>query len=98
MRDLIFHIVEFSRRHAVTVALIGLVLTGISGYYAAVHLTIDTDIDKLLDPNLPWRQREVAFGVLPPVGRFTAGFACEDMALLLPAIPLVIRIVPFALM
>jgi len=59
--EFIHRIVDFSRRFACLVALIGLVLAGGSGYYAATHLSIDTDVDKLLDPNLPWRQREVAF-------------------------------------
>jgi uncharacterized protein len=61
MRDLIYHVVEFSRRHAALVALAGLLLSLAAGVYAGRHLNIDTDIDKLLDPNLLWRQRETAF-------------------------------------
>lgn len=59
--DLIHLIVDLSRRFALAVALMAVAITGIAGYYAGTHLSIDTDVDKLLDPNLPWRQREMAF-------------------------------------
>ncbi len=59
--DIIHLIVDLSRRFALAVALIGVALTGVAGYYAGTNLSIDTDVDKLLDPNLPWRQREMAF-------------------------------------
>ena len=61
IREFIHRIVDFSRRFAGLVAVLGLALASVSGYYAATHLSIDTDVDKLLDPNLPWRKREVAF-------------------------------------
>ena len=60
MRDLIYETVEFSRRHAVAVAIAAVLWSAAAGIFAATHLSIDTDIDKLLDPNLPWRQRETA--------------------------------------
>ena len=53
-------LVEFSRRRAVLNALAVLALALIAGWYAAGHLAIDTDIDKLLPSNLPWRQNEIA--------------------------------------
>src|SRR6266702_3103332 len=43
-------------------------------------------------------QGKIAFGSLPPVGGFAATFACANMTLLFPAIPLVIRIATFILM
>jgi hopanoid biosynthesis associated RND transporter like protein HpnN len=51
-------LVETSRRHAapLTTALLLLAVGG--GYYAAQHIRVDTDIDKLINPNLPWRQQE----------------------------------------
>ena len=61
IREFIHRIVDFSRRFACLVAVLGLALASVSGYYAATHLSIDTDVDKLLDPSLPWRKREVAF-------------------------------------
>ena len=57
----ILRVVEYSRRHALIVALLAFAASLSAGYYAGTHLSIDTDVDKLLDPNLPWRQREIAF-------------------------------------
>ncbi len=54
-------LVDLSRRFACLVTLLGVALTAASGYYASTHLSLDTDVDKLLDPNLPWRKREVAY-------------------------------------
>jgi hopanoid biosynthesis associated RND transporter like protein HpnN len=54
-------LVDLSRRFACLVTLLGLALTAVSGYYASTHLSLDTDIDKLLDPNLPWRKRAMAY-------------------------------------
>jgi uncharacterized protein len=56
----IVRLVDFSRRHAVLNALAALVLTLVAGWYAATHLSIDTDIQKLLPSDLPWRQNELA--------------------------------------
>ena len=54
-------LVDLSRRFACLVTLVGVALTAVSGYYASTHLSLDTDIDKLLDQNLPWRKREMAY-------------------------------------
>jgi uncharacterized protein len=54
-------LVDFSRRFACLVTLLGVALTAASGYYAGTHLSLDTDVDKLLDPSLPWRKREMAY-------------------------------------
>ena len=54
-------LVDLSRRFACVVTLLGVAVTGICGYYASTHLSLDTDVDKLLDPNLPWRKREMAY-------------------------------------
>ena len=53
-------LVDFSRRHAALNALAALALTLVAGWYAATHLSIDTDIEKLLPGDLPWRQNELA--------------------------------------
>src|SRR5258708_32386455 len=37
------------------------VLAFVSGIYAARHFAIDTDINRLISPDLPWRQQELAF-------------------------------------
>ncbi len=57
---IIVRLVEFSRRYAVVNALAALVLTLLAGWYAAGHLAIDTEIEKLLPSDLAWRQNEIA--------------------------------------
>jgi len=57
----IYLLVDLSRRFACLVSLLGVALTAVSAYYASTHLSLDTDVDKLLDPNLPWRKREMAY-------------------------------------
>jgi uncharacterized protein len=51
-------IVDASRRHAWAVTLVLLLLSLVGAYYTASHISIDTDINKLISPDLPWRQRE----------------------------------------
>ncbi len=53
-------IVESARRRAGLVAALALLLTIASGFYAATHLSIDTDINNMLPANVPWRQNERA--------------------------------------
>jgi uncharacterized protein len=57
---IIARLVEFSRRHAAVNALAALALVLVAGWYASGHLSIDTDIEKLLPSDLPWRQNEIA--------------------------------------
>ncbi len=40
---------------------IALLISGISGVYSARNFAINTDINKLISPELSWRQRELAF-------------------------------------
>lgn len=53
-------IVDASRRYAIIVAAAYLVLAIMAGFYAAAHLSIDTDLDKLISSNQPWRQQQEA--------------------------------------
>jgi hopanoid biosynthesis associated RND transporter like protein HpnN len=62
----VVRLVEWSRRHAVPVVLLALAMTGVFGLYAANNLGIDTDSEKLLSDDLPWRQREIHFDALFP--------------------------------
>src|SRR5215475_3912992 len=48
-------------QHAWSVIVSAVVLTLISGAYVAGHFAIDTDVDKLLSPDLPWRKQELEF-------------------------------------
>ena len=47
MGELVARIVDACRRHALVVVLAYLVLAIIAGYYAATHLSLDTDLSKL---------------------------------------------------
>src|SRR5689334_5656152 len=57
----IARIVGFCTRFSWLVIAISAVLTAFSGYYAAKHFAINTDITKLISQELPWRQRELIF-------------------------------------
>ena len=50
--------VDLSRRFAWTVIALGLLLALGSGWYAATHFSMNTDVNQLLSPDLEWRQRE----------------------------------------
>src|SRR3954454_2118530 len=50
-------LVDFSRRHALSVTLAGILLAGFSGWFAATHLGVTTDTDQMFAESLPWRQR-----------------------------------------
>ncbi len=54
-------LVESSRRFAVLVVLACLAGAGALGWIAATRLGMDTDLDKLLSVEEPWRQQEIAF-------------------------------------
>jgi hopanoid biosynthesis associated RND transporter like protein HpnN len=60
MGEVLAAIVDASRRHAWVVTLILLLLSIAGGLYTAGHISIDTDTDRLISPNLPWRQRDAA--------------------------------------
>ncbi len=57
MLTLIARIVEASRRHALIVVALALILAGAGAAYTARHIAIDTDIEKIISPKLEWRQR-----------------------------------------
>jgi hopanoid biosynthesis associated RND transporter like protein HpnN len=56
----IARLVAFAHRRATLVAVAALALTLVAGWYAAGHLSITTDIGRLLPGDLPWRQNEIA--------------------------------------
>src|SRR5215467_2419989 len=63
---LLVGLVDFCRRNALSVILAGLFLVIFSGWYAAAHLGITTDTDKMFAASLPWRQRAEMFKKLFP--------------------------------
>ena len=60
LNRLIVGVAEFSRRHALYVALGGLLLAVLSGLYASTHLSVTTDTDQMFSSSLPWRQQSDA--------------------------------------
>jgi hopanoid biosynthesis associated RND transporter like protein HpnN len=54
---LLVGLVDFSRRHALSVMLAGILLAAFSGWFAATHLGVSTDTDQMFAESLPWRQR-----------------------------------------
>jgi hypothetical protein len=54
-------IAKFSTRHALSVIAIAALFAVVSGVYVIRHFAINTDINKLISPDLPWRQQELAF-------------------------------------
>lgn len=58
MIDFLARLVEASRRHALPLVLLIALLTVAGGFYTARNISIDTDINKLISPDLPWRQRD----------------------------------------
>jgi uncharacterized protein len=58
---LLVGLVDWSRRNAALVVLIGVTLASFSAWYAAAHLGISTDTDLMFAPSLPWRQRAMIF-------------------------------------
>ncbi|MEA3028086.1 MAG: uncharacterized protein QOF91_3371 [Alphaproteobacteria bacterium] len=59
--SIVRQIVGLCSRHAWVVAAVAAVITAASGFYAATHFAITTDINKLISPDLGWRQREMAY-------------------------------------
>ena len=61
LTSLIVRGIDFCTRHAWQVVVAGLLLAVASGFYAARHFAINSDIDALLSNDIGWRQRELAF-------------------------------------
>src|SRR5436190_23134910 len=61
LKSKLAQIVVLCTRHAWAVIIVGVLSGIVAGIYAARHFAIDTDIGKLISPDLPWRQRELAF-------------------------------------
>jgi uncharacterized protein len=57
-------VVAFSTHHVWAVILASAVLAAAGGTYAAHHFRINADVTKLISPDLPWRQREIAYSHL----------------------------------
>jgi uncharacterized protein len=54
-------LVNICTRNAWIVIVIALILSVVSGVYAVRNFAINTNVNQLISPDLPWRQRELAF-------------------------------------
>ena len=61
LKSIIVAIVTRCTHYAWPVIIVSSLLAIASGVYAAKHFGINTDINTLISPDLPWRQREIAF-------------------------------------
>src|SRR4051812_34471570 len=59
--SIVRQIVGFCSRNAWAVVAMAAVITAACGYHAATHFAITTDINKLIAPNLDWREREKSY-------------------------------------
>jgi len=62
----IIHLVDFARRRAHGVIGASLILAVLAGILATTRLGIDTDTNRLISADLPWRQREAEIDRLFP--------------------------------
>src|SRR5262245_30073985 len=53
-------VVEACTRHAWPVIGVAILLTLITAFYSVRHFSINTDVNRLISTDLPWRQRELA--------------------------------------
>src|SRR5208282_45576 len=58
---LVVRAIDFCVRHAWPVIAVSLLLAILSSWYSVTHFAITTDVNQLISPNIPWRQREAAF-------------------------------------
>ncbi len=70
-------IVRICTRVPWLIIVLGLAAAGASVVYCAVHFAINTDYNKLISPELDWRQREVEFEKLFP-GHFGSTLVVVD--------------------
>ena len=57
---LVVRAIDLCARYAWPVIAAGVLLAIVSSWYAATHFAMTTDINQLISPNIPWRQREAA--------------------------------------
>ncbi len=57
LNRLIVGLADFSQRHALAVALGGLLLAVLAAWFSVTHLSVSTDTDLMFAKSLPWRQQ-----------------------------------------
>jgi len=68
IKSAIKSLIEQCTRWPWAVVGVAVVLAAAASVYAADHFAINTDINRLISPDLPWRQRELAFSKAFPQG------------------------------
>src|SRR5579863_9842995 len=58
---LVVRAIDFCAQYAWPVIAAAILLMLVSSWYAATHFAMTTDVNQLISPNIPWRQREAAF-------------------------------------
>jgi len=58
---LVVRAIGFCTQYAWPVIAVSVLLAVLSSWYAATHFAMTTDVNQLISPNIPWRQREAAF-------------------------------------
>ena len=56
--------IQFCAQHAWPVIGLSILLCILSAWYAATHFAMTTDVNQLISPNIPWRQREAAMEII----------------------------------
>ena len=57
---LVVRAIDVCTQYAWPVIAAAILLTVVSSWYAATHFAMTTDVNQLISPNIPWRQREAA--------------------------------------
>ncbi|HKG74498.1 MAG TPA: hopanoid biosynthesis-associated RND transporter HpnN, partial [Aestuariivirgaceae bacterium] len=61
LKTILVRTIDLCTRHPWTVIAMAAVLSAAAALYTVQNFAINTDVSKLLSPELPWRQRERAF-------------------------------------
>ena len=61
LTTIVARVVAACCRHAKLVLLLAVLASALSAFYSVTHFAINTDANKLLSTDLPWRQREAEF-------------------------------------
>ena len=72
LSSLLARLDDFCTRHAWIIVVLAGLLAIASGIYVAQNFKIDTDINKLISPDLPWRKQELAVSRAFPQHAITA--------------------------
>jgi uncharacterized protein len=64
-------LIELCTRRPWLVIVVSVLLAAMASDYAVRHFAINTDINRLISPQLPWRQRELTFTATFPQGKET---------------------------